>query len=475
MNISPHGIAGSVQSRWRRGVHLLVRGFHAYARWLVSISWKRFFLLAVLLLIAASVLEDLPPFRWKVREVIEEVQPTRGTSSPGSSPTTGKPAELEKNAEGVDISIDSTGIRVTPRRAAKPDKPASAPADSTGADATPSSQAIHIQVGEGNPAAGKGAVQITLPPGEVAEEVRAAVEEATREVEEAIKESRNQNISSTPEHRGRRVQVRTTHLGDFLGNLALLWILASIIIKITYKSQMQAQAQAAAASETAEAEQLRRQVAEARLAAMQAQVEPHFLFNTLASIEHLIETDPARAGQMQRSLIALLRATMPTLRETGSISPRTLGQELEVVQAYLAILKVRMEDRLETHIQVPEGLLSAEFPPMMLQGLVENAVKHGLEPKPEGGSLRVSAEIDNGNLRVVVSDSGVGLYAEKAVWADKTQAGKYSGLQNMRERLALLHGSKASLEITEGKEGGVRAVVTLPYRVVPAGPQPSEA
>ena len=132
---------------------------------------------------------------------------------------------------------------------------------------------------------------------------------------------------------------------------------------------------------TAESESLKRQVVEARMAAMQAQVEPHFLFNTLASIDHLIETDPPRASVMQKNLIALLRASMPTMREANGQSSsdgnrsgvRDLGRELAVIKPYLEILKVRMEERLQTDIAVPDGLLSAEFPPMMIQTLVENA------------------------------------------------------------------------------------------------------
>ena len=109
--------------------------------------------------------------------------------------------------------------------------------------------------------------------------------------------------------------MRDRHLGDFLTDLALLFIIASAILKITYKGRVQAEVKAAVATETAESEQLKRQVVEARMAAMQAQVEPHFLFNTLASIDHLIETDPPRASTMQKNLIALLRASMPSMRE----------------------------------------------------------------------------------------------------------------------------------------------------------------
>jgi sensor histidine kinase YesM len=190
---------------------------------------------------------------------------------------------------------------------------------------------------------------------------------------------------------------------------------------------------------------------------MQAQVEPHFLFNTLASIDHLIETDPARASAMQKNLIALLRASMPSMREAGDGAARDLGQELAVIRPYLEILKVRMEDRLHTEIVVPEGLLSAEFPAMMIQTLVENAIKHGLEPKPEGGKLTLAAEVQHGKLAVTVADTGVG-------FGKAATAGTGVGLANIRERLRLLYGTKASLTVKDNPGGGTTVIVTVPYR-----------
>ena len=172
------------------------------------------------------------------------------------------------------------------------------------------------------------------------------------------------------------------------------------------------------------------------MAAMQAQVEPHFLFNTLASIDHLIETDPPRASTMQKNLIALLRASMPSMRESNP-ALHNLGREMAVIRAYLEILKVRMEDRLQTSIMVPEGLLSAEFPPMMIQSLVENAIKHGLEPKAEGGTLTVAAEIVHGRLRRDRRRH------RPAASVAPTTAGTGIGLTNIRERLKLLYGDKA--------------------------------
>jgi len=264
-----------------------------------------------------------------------------------------------------------------------------------------------------------------------------------------------------------RVHVHTES-GKFLTDLAFLWIVASIIIKITYSGQLRAEAQASVATETAETEQLRRQVAEAQMATMQAQLEPHFLFNTLASIDHLIQTDPPRASRMQQSLIALLRATMPSLREGKAQLRRTLGEELAVIHPYLDILKTRMEERLQTNLQVPPGLLSAEFPPMMLQSLVENAIKHGLEPKPQGGEITIEALVADGRLLVNVCDTGVGFGASPPTAANPTIAPLGSGLENIRERLKHLYGTEATLTIARNEPEGTAVRISLPYRVVSA-------
>jgi LytS/YehU family sensor histidine kinase len=160
---------------------------------------------------------------------------------------------------------------------------------------------------------------------------------------------------------------------------------------------------------------------------------------------------------MQKNLIALLRASMPTMREANANGTRDLGRELAVIKPYLEILKVRMEDRLMTEIAVPEGLQSAEFPPMMLQSLVENAIKHGLEPKAEGGLLRVSAEIVHGKLVVTVADTGLG-------FGRAATAGTGTGLANIRERLKLLYGTKGQIKITENTPSGTIVSITVPYQ-----------
>jgi LytS/YehU family sensor histidine kinase len=129
-----------------------------------------------------------------------------------------------------------------------------------------------------------------------------------------------------------------------------------------------------------------------------------------------------------------------------------------MVHAYLDLLKMRMEERLQVDFQVPEGLRSAAFPPMMLQSLVENAIKHGLEAKEEGGTLRVTAEVAHNKLRVTVADDGMGFGV-----VPSTSTGL--GLQSIRERLKLLHGQQAQLIIVPNKPGGVCATIEVPYQL----------
>lgn len=194
---------------------------------------------------------------------------------------------------------------------------------------------------------------------------------------------------------------------------------------------------------------------------MQAQVEPHFLFNTLASVEYLVETDPPRASAMQRSLIQYLRAGLPQMRDTAAST--TLGREAGIVRAYPNLLQMRMEERLTVDFQIPDGLRSAAFPPMLLQSLVENAIKHGIEPKSEGGALKVLAEVIDNRLRVTVADNGLGF---GAVASDGTGL----GLQGIRDRLKLLYGNTAALEITASQPSGVSAAIEVPYQLAALQP-----
>ncbi len=475
----------SFSARWQRFSATSLRVFHAYANWLVGISWRKFLLLSVLLLIIAGLLEQVPPFSWRIAQttVEEPVQATAKVPKPPSPPKAPKAPEATvakseplikisppKPGEDVEITIDHRGVRVGPKAQAAPAPASAASAAHLAMDAAVAAAASAAARAED---AVRRSITINVPPGEAgdavreaidalreaAEEARQAAEEARQEAEEArqeaVQEAREAAAAAAAD-RPRKRTTTTVRGGDFLQPLAMAFILMSAVIKLVYKGRVQAEAKAAQATEVAEAESLKRQVVEARMAAMQAQVEPHFLFNTLASIDHLIETDPPRASLMQKNLIALLRASMPTLREANAQGTRDLGQELAVIRPYLEILKVRMEDRLQTEINVPEGLHSAAFPPMMLQSLVENAIKHGLEPKAEGGLLSVRAEVLHGKLAVTVADTGLG-------FGKAPTAGTGTGLSNIRERLQLLYGNKAQVKITENQPSGTVVTLTVPY------------
>ena len=439
--------------RWLRFSAAAVRYFHVYANWLVTISWKRFFLLALALVISANILQALPPFTWRVSDTVDmEEAPVAEPRAPRDAKPAKPSLKLDKPIH-YEVSIDERGVRIHPVAPAASAASAADAASSATSDASDSSDdampSINIEFPKDNKDFNR-----------AKDELQQAVQEARQQLEAQAQESAEAARDAAQAERAaaRQPRMRHTivHLGDFLDKLAVFWVLGSIIIKATYKGRIVAEKKAAQAAETAEAESLRRQVVEARMAAMQAQVEPHFLFNTLASIDHLIETDPPRASLMQKNLIALLRASMPTMREANASGVRDLGRELNVIRPYLEILKVRMEERLQTTIDVPEGLQSAEFPPMMIQSLVENSIKHGLEPKAEGGTLLVKAEIVHGKLVVTVADTGLG-------FGRAATSGTGVGLANIRERLNLLYGGKASVTVSENQPSGTRVTITVPY------------
>lgn len=190
-----------------------------------------------------------------------------------------------------------------------------------------------------------------------------------------------------------------------------------------------------------------------RLAVLQAQVEPHFLFNTLASIRPLIRQDAERAEAAIDAFAEHLRATIPRMREHSAKVTSTLGQQLEICASYLTLMQVRMGARLHVEIAVPPELRPLEFPPLMLLSLVENAIKHGIEPKPGPGRIVIRAESAAAVLRVSVEDDGAGL-------KDGLSTGL--GLSNIREQLEVRFAGQAKLGIAARPEGGTVAVITVP-------------
>jgi sensor histidine kinase YesM len=204
----------------------------------------------------------------------------------------------------------------------------------------------------------------------------------------------------------------------------------------------------------ARAEQLSREKThlETQLRLLQAQIEPHFLFNTLSNVVGMIRTQPDAAEKTLLDLTTLLRANLKRTRTEAT----TLGDELAVVSALLEINRIRMGDRLNWRMDVPESLIQIELPPMLLQPLVENAVKHGIEPLESGGEIRISAVRSDSRLTVTIADTGAGLDGQ----AQSKSGGV--GVTNVQSRLRALFGSDASLTLTENEPRGLVATLEIP-------------
>ncbi len=250
---------------------------------------------------------------------------------------------------------------------------------------------------------------------------------------------------------------QTPHLGKLMAGGSNGMLLFTLIMTVAatvffYNREHLMRARADAAQEKARAELVARQALQAQLQLLQAQVEPHMLFNTLANLQGLIDIDPQRAQHMLEQLIQYLRATLSSSRADAT----TLAQEFSLMSAYLGLMSVRMGQRLTFALDLPPALRDAKLPPMLLQPLVENAFIHGLEPKIDGGHLAVSAAEVDGRLVLIVADSGLGLDAPSA------KAGTHLGVANTRERLRALYGGDAALTLDPNTPCGAIARLTLP-------------
>jgi hypothetical protein len=435
----------------------LHRAFDATTSWVTQLSWWKFFLFAALSMIAASILQE---------ELF----------SPSSDDEMAMRSHKRTKTADPNITIDDSGIHFNPRAGKIKKQAGSDPAVEQGDDAA--NAAASLEAAEAAAAAAAEAAAPALPEGAVApvppappaapvrpkakpapvapaapmpgEEVHI---ELPPQIGEELSNALEQAVDSAAEEKVSRYHKQAS---TWFTSFITLLLLALFAMKALVGGKKKAEAEAQVANAAAERESMQRQLSEAKMQMMQAQVEPHFLFNTLASVEHLIETDPPRASAMQRSLIKYLRAVLPQMRENKLTS--SLGSEADMVVAYLALLKMRMEERLTIDFDITDGLRTAAFPPMMLQSMVENAIKHGLEGKPEGGYLKVRAEVAHSKLRVTVTDNGLGFGA-------KPSTGTGLGLTNIRERLKLLHGDQASLRIEPNQPSGVIAIIEVPYQL----------
>lgn len=420
-----------------RTISWLSMAFDRTANWVSKLSWWKFLLFAIITMICGSILQETI-FSNEESVVISKKNTSKKPNQPHVPIDGDTSVEINNNGihirknggDGKTIEIDENGARIvddnSPDNKAIPNPPVPAEPAPPAKPQAP----VHAKIGGSD-------IHIKLPP-EIAQEI-------SNELENAVADAADEEVKT---YRKKSSQ--------WFMNFVLLSLFGLFGMKALMGGKVRAEEKAREANVVAEKEALLRQVSEAQMQMMQAQVEPHFLFNTLASVEYLIETDPPRAAAMQRSLIAYLRAVLPQMRDNNLKT--NLGREADMVKSYLDLLKMRMEDRLEIDFIMPEGLRSASFPPMMLQSLVENAIKHGLEVKADGGTLQFRAEVAHNKLRVTVSDNGLGFGAVPS-------NGTGLGLQNIRERLKLLYKEKAQMIVTPNQPTGVCVTIEIPYEL----------
>jgi hypothetical protein len=236
-------------------------------------------------------------------------------------------------------------------------------------------------------------------------------------------------------------------LMTFFGLLIAPWMAVSALI-----GEINGRAQRQALAFELERSELERKALDARMRLLQAQVEPHFLFNTLANVRELVDSGSAQASMVLGSLIAYLRAAVPRLHNPAT----TLGQELDLVRAYLEVMHMRIPDRLQYVLHVDNAALALLCPPMTLLTLVENAVRHGIDPSEDGGRIEIRVTLRHGRCLAQVIDTGVGLQPE----GDRLG----TGLATLRERLQLIFGPDAHLRLSELLPHGVCAELEFPAR-----------
>jgi sensor histidine kinase YesM len=228
--------------------------------------------------------------------------------------------------------------------------------------------------------------------------------------------------------------------------------MALLMLVMTTIGQRRAEAEVQRLRQREEIAATAQLLAEAQLRALQAQVEPHFLYNTLANVLSLIDTQPAQARHMLERFIDFLRASLHASRAASA----TVGAELDLAAAYLDVLAVRMGERLQYRIEADDAARASQVAPMLIQPLVENAVMHGLEPKVEGGTIVVRAQADNNGLVIEIRDDGVG------IGNAPPRSGGGVGMANVKARALSMHGAAAQLQLTDNPGGGVIVRLLLP-------------
>jgi sensor histidine kinase YesM len=237
----------------------------------------------------------------------------------------------------------------------------------------------------------------------------------------------------------------------YVRNMSKSLIFGSVFIFIFVSLEKISRANALIAEEKIKSLDLEKRAVETELQLLQSQTEPHFLFNTLSNVISLLDAEPQKAKSMLRNFVDFLRTSM-SVRRSGAIP---VSQELELIRCYLGVMKTRMGKRLDYTIDADDAVLGHRIPPLLIQPLVENAIKHGLEPKTEGGRIALHGSREDDIIRIEIIDSGAGI--------DVNKRSNGTGLSNIRKRLELLYGDKGRLVIRENSPSGVSAVIEMPY------------
>jgi chemotaxis protein histidine kinase CheA len=465
----------------------LFRVADALANW----SWWKLLAVSLLILIAGAMLDDylVPPVK-RVHKVVEfkaerkENRTDRSESSEENSPSSEQATQEKVPQE-----------KTTQERAQQEKTPQEKPAESAPSGATSKASATNRVVNDSG-----SRIQISMDANGIRLEssdpkIREGFHDAIRELTEAMAQAKRDAAEARREVEDLRKEVRLQgdpqakrfddepSWGEGMGwreepfvGLSRLIVVSLFILKVLGSSrrrELDAKALASQALAGREAAQLKQDLAEARLRQMQTQIEPHFLFNTLAALQQLIASDPEKAAAMNRHLIDWLRTGLKLMRQERS----RLEDEEVLLSEYLHLMKIRMEERLTWTINFPPTLREIKVPSLLLQPLVENAISHGLEPMPQGGMIRIEATKRGSELELSVHDNGIGFKHQQdahplgdgpsnpGIARQPDRDGMVHmglGLDNVRSRLRLLFGSQARLSVSAHEEGGTSVKISLP-------------
>ena len=465
----------------------LFRVADALANW----SWWKLLAVSLLILIAGAMLDDylVPPVK-RVHKVVEfkaerkENRTDRSESSEENSPSS-EQAPQEKVPQE----------KTTQERAQQEKTPQERTGESAPPVATSKASATNRVVNDSG-----SRIQISMDANGIRLEssdpkIREGFHDAIRELTEAMAQAKRDAAEARREVEDLRKEVRLQgdpqakrfddepSWGEGMGwreepfvGLSRLIVVSLFILKVLGSSrrrELDAKALASQALAGREAAQLKQDLAEARLRQMQTQIEPHFLFNTLAALQQLIASDPEKAAAMNRHLIDWLRTGLKLMRQERS----RLEDEEVLLSEYLHLMKIRMEERLTWTINFPPTLREIKVPSLLLQPLVENAISHGLEPMPQGGMIRIEATKRGSELELSVHDNGIGFKHQQdahplgdgpsnpGISRQTDRDGMVHmglGLDNVRSRLRLLFGSQARLSVSAHEEGGTSVKISLP-------------